>query len=149
MRILQWVLIFFLWPASCVLSQQQWLDIPLDLTPLSDGGKTSYPVYGINRPRIALALSGGGSRGLAQIGVLKVFQRYGLPIDYIAGTSIGAVIGGLTAVGYSAPELEDISKSMHTCRSSIENLFDELETLTNNLEAQRSAFDQKLKRLEI
>ena len=112
MRILQWVLIFFLWPASCVLSQQQWLDIPLDLTPLSDGGKTSYPVYGINRPRIALALSGGGSRGLAQIGVLKVFQRYGLPIDYIAGTSIGAVIGGLTAVGYSAPELEDISKSI-------------------------------------
>ncbi len=44
--------------------------------------------------------------------------------------------------------IEDIAKSMHTCRSSIEKLFDELEILTNNLEVQRSAFDEKLKRLE-
>ena len=53
----------------------------------------------IVRPKIGLALSGGGARGLAQIGVLKVFEQNGIRVDAIAGTSIGAVIGGLYAVG--------------------------------------------------
>ncbi|GAL81210.1 putative patatin-like phospholipase [Algibacter lectus] len=48
-----------------------------------------------------MVLSGGGAKGLAHIGVLKVIDSLGIKIDYIAGTSMGAVIGGLYASGYS------------------------------------------------
>ena len=60
------------------------------------------------RPRIALVLSGGGSRGIAQIGVLKAFEEAGIKVDYIVGTSIGAIVGGLYSVGYTARELDSI-----------------------------------------
>lgn len=59
------------------------------------------------RPRIALVLSGGGARGLAHIGVLKVLERERIPVDLIAGTSMGAIIGGLYASGMSAQEIEN------------------------------------------
>lgn len=58
------------------------------------------------RPRIGLVLSGGGARGLAHVGVLKVLERERVPIDVIAGTSMGAIIGGLYASGMSADQLE-------------------------------------------
>ncbi len=61
------------------------------------------------RPLVGLALSGGGARGLAQIGILKVLEREGIPIDLIVGTSMGGVVGGLYAAGYSAEELERIA----------------------------------------
>jgi NTE family protein len=61
-----------------------------------------------DRPVIALALSGGGSRGFAQIGVLKAFEENGIQIDNIVGTSMGSVVGGLYASGYSAEELDSI-----------------------------------------
>jgi NTE family protein len=64
------------------------------------------------RPKIGLALSGGGARGLAQIGVLKVLERENIPIDFIAGTSMGGILGGLYAAGYSADELERIAKDI-------------------------------------
>ena len=60
------------------------------------------------RPRIGLALSGGGSKGLAHIGVLKILEELEVPIDFIAGTSMGSVIGGLYASGMTATELETI-----------------------------------------
>lgn len=56
----------------------------------------------------ALVLSGGGARGMAQIGVLRELERQNVKIDYIIGTSIGAVIGGLYASGYSVDEIEDM-----------------------------------------
>ena len=58
------------------------------------------------RPRIGLVLSGGGARGAAHIGVLKVLEELRIPVDYIAGTSMGAIIGGLYASGMSAKEIE-------------------------------------------
>lgn len=58
----------------------------------------------ITRPRVGLVLSGGGAKGFAHIGVLKVIEEAGLPIDYIAGTSMGSIVGGLYAIGYS-PEM--------------------------------------------
>jgi NTE family protein len=61
-----------------------------------------------DRPTISLALSGGGARGFAQIGVLKAFEEFGIPFDIIVGTSIGSVVGGLYASGYSAKELDSI-----------------------------------------
>lgn len=58
------------------------------------------------RPRIGLVLSGGGARGAAHVGVLKVLERLHVPVDYIAGTSMGAIIGGLYASGMSPEEIE-------------------------------------------
>ncbi len=60
------------------------------------------------RPRIGLALSGGGARGAAHIGVIKVLEEYLIPIDYIAGTSMGALIGGLYSSGMRPDELESL-----------------------------------------
>ncbi len=60
------------------------------------------------RPRIGLALSGGGARGAAHVGVLKMLEELRIPIDCIAGTSMGAIVGGLYATGCSAAELEAI-----------------------------------------
>lgn len=69
------------------------------------------------RPRICLALSGGGARGYAHIGVLKALEALHVPVDCIAGTSMGAVVGGLYASGLSAGELEQ--RLSHTDLSDI------------------------------
>ncbi len=61
------------------------------------------------RPKIALALGGGGARGAAHIGVLKVLEQEKIPIDYIAGTSIGAIVGGLYAAGVPLSRLEKLA----------------------------------------
>jgi len=61
-------------------------------------------------PKVGLVLSGGGAKGYAHIGVLKVLEKSGIRIDYISGTSMGATIGGLYASGYSANELDSILK---------------------------------------
>jgi NTE family protein len=66
-----------------------------------------------HRPRIGLVLSGGGARGAAHIGVLKVLEQMRVPIDAIAGTSMGAVVGGLYASGLSATEIEKIMTSIN------------------------------------
>jgi NTE family protein len=60
------------------------------------------------RPKVGLVLSGGGAKGLAHIGVLKVIDSLNIKIDYIAGTSMGAIVGGLYASGYNANQLETI-----------------------------------------
>lgn len=60
----------------------------------------------VKTPKICLALSGGGARGFAHVGVLKVLEEMHIPIDCIAGTSMGAVVGGLYAAGFSASEIE-------------------------------------------
>lgn len=63
------------------------------------------------RPRLGLVLSGGGARGLAHVGVLKVLEREHIPVDVITGTSMGAIIGGLYASGMSAEDLDrELSK---------------------------------------
>ncbi|AUG00960.1 hypothetical protein CXQ81_10190 [Pseudomonas sp. 09C 129] len=64
------------------------------------------------RPKIGLVLSGGAARGLAHIGVLKALEEQGVKIDAIAGTSMGAVIGGLYASGYKIDELEKLALSI-------------------------------------
>ena len=64
----------------------------------------------VKRPKIGLVLSGGGAKGFAHIGVLKVLEEAGIKIDYIGGTSMGAVIGGLYASGYNASQIDSIFK---------------------------------------
>lgn len=64
----------------------------------------------VKRPKIGLVLSGGGAKGFAHIGVLKVLEEAGVKIDYIGGTSMGSVIGGLYASGYNASQIDSIFK---------------------------------------
>lgn len=72
--------------------------------PASAPAVAAQPALG--RPRIGLVLSGGGARGLAHVGVLKVLEQLRIPVDVIAGTSMGAIVGGLYASGMRADELE-------------------------------------------
>ena len=62
--------------------------------------------------KVGLVLSGGGAKGLAHIGVLKVLEEAGIRIDYIGGTSMGATVGAMYASGYSANELDSIFRSL-------------------------------------
>ncbi|WP_318656920.1 patatin-like phospholipase family protein [Chlorobium phaeovibrioides] len=64
------------------------------------------------RKTVGLALSGGGANGLSQIGVLKALEEEGVPVDFIAGTSMGAVIGGLYSCGYTPGELVTIAHTL-------------------------------------
>lgn len=66
----------------------------------------------VRRPRLGLALSGGAARGIAHVGVLKVFAEHGISFDYVAGTSAGALVGGALASGMSAEEVEKICRSL-------------------------------------
>lgn len=65
----------------------------------------------VPKPKIGLVLSGGGAKGLAHIGVLKVLEQAGVKVSFIGGTSMGAVIGGLYATGYSATQIDSIFKN--------------------------------------
>ena len=67
------------------------------------------PLYA--RKKVGLVLGGGGAKGVSHIGVLKVLEEAGIPIDYIAGTSMGAIVGGLYAIGYSATEIDSMVAS--------------------------------------
>ena len=64
------------------------------------------------RAKVAVVLSGGGAKGMAHIGVLKVLEKAGIPIDMVAGTSIGSIAGGLYAIGYNAHSLDSLVKSL-------------------------------------
>jgi len=85
--------------------------------------------------RIGLALSGGGSRGVAQIGVLKVLEHEGIEFSAVVGTSIGAFVGGLYSIGYTPEELEEIS---------LNTKWDDVLTLLKEQERSELFFDQKV-----
>lgn len=70
------------------------------------------PLHAADRPKVGLALSGGGARGAAHIGVMRELEARGVPIDCIAGTSMGAVVGGLYAAGYSIDEIDQIYRQL-------------------------------------
>ena len=59
-------------------------------------------------PRVAVVLSGGGAKGMAHIGVLKVMERAGIPISIVTGTSMGSLVGGLYSVGWNATQLDSL-----------------------------------------
>ncbi len=65
-----------------------------------------------DRPKVGLVLSGGGAKGFAHIGVLKELERANVKIDYIGGTSMGAIIGGMYAAGYSADQIEAVIRDI-------------------------------------
>ncbi len=79
---------------------------------LSQGIALIAQVPDMHHPKIGLALSGGGAKGIAHIGVLKVLEEAGIRPDYVTGTSIGSIMGGLYAIGYSVEELEAMAKDI-------------------------------------
>jgi NTE family protein len=85
-----------------------------------------------SRPKVGLALSGGGSLGMAHIGVIKVMEEAGLRPDYITGVSMGSIVGGFYAIGYSADSLHKIVKGMN---------WDLI--LSNNIEENKVIFSEK------
>ena len=80
----------------------------------------SAPATGGKRPKICLVLSGGGARGAAHVGVIKVLEEYRVPIDCIAGTSMGALVGGAYASGMSVADMEEVNAGI-----TVEKLFKE------------------------
>lgn len=88
-----------------------------------------------NKPKIALALSGGGARGLSQIGVLKAMEEAGIQTDIIVGTSMGSIVGGMYAAGYSPEQLDSIAT---------ETNWDDMLTLSNQSNRRDLFVDQKV-----
>ena len=84
----------------------------LATTTIADDALSPGDAAQVERPRVGLVLGGGGARGAAHIGVLKELERRRIPIDAIAGTSVGAIVGGLYATGMSASELESLLGSL-------------------------------------
>lgn len=83
-------------------------------------------------PRVGLVLGGGGAKGAAHIGVLKYMEEIGIPISYVAGTSMGSIIGGLYALGYSPDELADLIAHMDW------NFY-----MSNNIERENLSVEQR------
>ena len=71
-------------------------------------GAQQYDSKYDGRKKVAVVLSGGGAKGMAHIGVLKVLEKAGIPIDIVTGTSIGSIVGGLYAIGYNANALDSM-----------------------------------------
>lgn len=86
------------------------------------------------RPKIALVLSGGGARGFSQIGVLQELEKAGIQIDYVVGTSIGAIIGALYSVGYTPNEIDSIMETTD---------WDEIFSLSSKQDRRELFLDQK------
>ncbi len=73
------------------------------------GGGFAAPLFdSIDRPKVAVVLSGGGAKGVAHIGALRVIEEAGVPIDIIVGTSMGAIVGGLYSIGYTPAQLDSM-----------------------------------------
>ncbi len=93
-----------------------------------------------DRPKVGLVLSGGGAKGLAHIGALKVIEISGVQIDYIAGTSMGAIIGGLYASGYTAAQLDSIFNRTNFSKLIQDELPREAKTFYEREESEKYAF---------
>ena len=74
----------------------------------AEGGGVAEVNPAKERKKVAVVLSGGGAKGMAHIGVLKVLEKAGIPVDIVTGTSMGSIIGGLYAIGYNAHALDSM-----------------------------------------
>ena len=92
------------------------------------------------RHKVGLVLSGGGAKGLAHIGALKMIEESGVKIDYIAGTSMGAIIGGLYASGYTAKQLDSIFNKTNFTKLIRDDLPREAKTFYEREESEKYAF---------
>lgn len=86
--------------------QQAHLELLKEKIESTDTDVTKKIPVSEGRPKIALVLSGGGAKGAAHVGVLKVLEKYQIPVDIIIGTSVGSIVGGMYSIGYSPDEIE-------------------------------------------
>lgn len=96
------------------------------------------------QPRVGLVLSGGGARGAAHVGILRVLEELHVPVDFITGTSMGAVIGGLYAMGVSLDEIERMSTSVDWEEIFTDELPRRHETYRSKPEEYRFLFEAEL-----
>ncbi len=99
----------------------------------------SMTAQNINRPKVALVLGGGGAKGAAEIGALKYIEESGVKIDYVVGTSIGAIIGSLYANGYTVDQLRYLITSQNYLEMAakpraVEQLLDSLLHVDDNID---------------
>ena len=87
------------------------------------------------RPKVGLVLSGGGAKGAAHIGVLKYIEEAGIPVDFIAGTSMGSIVGGMYALGYSSDEILEIISNVDWNRLISDNVDRQKISYTNKTES--------------
>jgi NTE family protein len=100
-------LLMFL-PNISVLYAQNKIIVHPRFADYSESRRDIVPLKKLMRPKVGLVLSGGGSRGVAHVGVLKALEKNHIPIDLIVGTSIGGLVGGLYASGYSTDQLQTL-----------------------------------------
>ena len=99
---------------------------------------TSFTAYSndstavTRRPKVGVVLSGGGAKGAAHIGVLKYLEEAGIPIDYVAGTSMGSIVGGMYALGYTPDEILEIISNV-----------DWNELISNQLDRRQMSYHRK------
>lgn len=87
------------------------LTVPSKTYAVNSDKESEFNSSEIKGPKVGLVLSGGGAKGIMHIALLRAMEEVNMPIDYIGGTSMGAIIGGLYSIGYSADELEEIVQS--------------------------------------
>jgi len=97
---------------SQTISPEKYREIAIEFEPPKELTYNFFPEKRIVVPSVGLALSGGGMRGISHIGVLQALEDNEIPIDCIAGTSMGSVIGGLYAIGYHPEEIKTIAKNI-------------------------------------
>ncbi len=93
----------------------------------------------LQKPRVGLVLSGGGAKGLAHIGALKVIEESGVHIDYIGGTSMGAIVGALYASGYSATQLDSLFRKTDLTELIQDNMPRDAKTFYEKEDSERYA----------
>ncbi|VAW13724.1 putative patatin-like phospholipase [hydrothermal vent metagenome] len=115
-----------------------------------------FTLYGVSQTKevkrdvkVGLVLSGGGAKGLAHVGAIKVIEEAGIKIDYIGGTSMGAIVGALYASGYSALELDSILRKMDFKLLIEDNLPRSAKTFYEKEDSERYAATLPLKNFKI
>jgi len=126
---------YFLFSSYFLLAQIENPDLLLGVAPT----KSEQPY------RVGLVLSGGGAKGYAHVGVLKVLEEAGIRIDYIGGASMGAIIGGLYASGWSAAELDSILTKTDMAALLADNIPREVTPIFEKLNGEKYAFSLSVK----
>ncbi|WP_291964338.1 patatin-like phospholipase family protein [Maribacter sp.] len=101
------------------------------------------------KPKVGLVLSGGGAKGMAHIGALKIIEEAGVEIDYIGGSSMGAIVGAMYAAGYSANELDSIFKATNIGSLIQDNLPRSAKTFYEKDDSERYALTLPFKNFKV
>ena len=109
----------------------------------------SSALRGQDRPIVGVVLSGGGAKGFAHVGMLKVIDSLGIPVDYVAGTSMGSVVGSLYALGYTPQQIEKIVTEIDWVSLMSDAPEREYLTYLNKSNFERYVFETNLKGLNI